>query len=98
MGHYRTHYRLGHLGGRYPKVTQTNLAETHFPMMDLNAPTLENVFLAMQGETWSPNGEAKPLLDAAGVCHTSLTVGDVIEDLCSGAFYKVTLFGFSRIF
>jgi hypothetical protein len=33
-----------------------------------------------QGENWSPNGEARDLILAKGLRHTSMSVGDVIED------------------
>ena len=49
----------------------------------------EAVFMHMQGEVWSPNGEARDLISKSGTHHTSMSVGDVlIEDgipfLCAG--------------
>lgn len=34
----------------------------------------------MQGEVWSPNGEARPLIRRAGLHHTSMSVGDIARD------------------
>ena len=38
----------------------------------------ERIFHDMQGEHWSPAGEANPLIRAKGLEHTSMSVGDVI--------------------
>ena len=34
---------------------------------------------ALQGEYWSPNGEARDLIRKLGLCHTSFSAGDVIQ-------------------
>jgi hypothetical protein len=39
---------------------------------------LEKVFREMQGEIWSPNGEAYDLIDALGVEHTSMSTNDIV--------------------
>jgi len=38
----------------------------------------ESVFMLMQGEVWSPQGQARELIQARGLRHTSMSVGDVI--------------------
>lgn len=38
------------------------------------------VFNQMQGEVWSPNGEARLLIEYLGLEHTSMSVGDVLVD------------------
>jgi hypothetical protein len=40
---------------------------------------LEEVFFLMQGEQWSPNGEARELIELLGLRHTSMSVGDLIH-------------------
>ena len=39
---------------------------------------LENAFFQMQSERWSPNGEARNLIERKALHHTSLSVGDVV--------------------
>ena len=39
----------------------------------------DKIFELMQGETWSPNGEANNLIRSKGLEHTSMSVGDVIR-------------------
>lgn len=60
------------------KPDPTNLAATHVHLKDIEAANPERVWLAMQGENWSPNGEARPLIKEKGLCHTSMSVGDVV--------------------
>lgn len=37
-----------------------------------------HLYIAMQGEAWSPKGEANSLIERLGLCHTSMSVGDVV--------------------
>jgi hypothetical protein len=41
---------------------------------------LEKLYLALQGECWSPNGEANSLVRRRmpGTAHTSMSVGDIV--------------------
>jgi hypothetical protein len=45
---------------------------------------LEVVFHLMQGETWSPNGEARPFIQNLGVQHTSMFEGDLVLNYHTG--------------
>lgn len=70
----------------------------HFkPVRILVAEDLEEVYYAMQGEVWSPNGEARPLIEGLGLRHTSMSVGDVIHEINTGKFYEVAMAGFREI-
>lgn len=68
-------------------VKPSNITETHVMLKELPFPIyldapisrLEYVFQAMQGESWSPNGEARSLIREKGLSHTSMSVGDVVE-------------------
>jgi hypothetical protein len=51
----------------------------------------------MQGEVWSPNGEARELILSKGLEHTSMTVGDVIRSHQTGEHWMVGQFGFEPI-
>jgi len=61
-----------------------------------NTP-LDNIFGLMQGECWSPDGEARDLIRLLGLSHTSMSVGDLIEDAREGIIYEVARFGFNKI-
>jgi hypothetical protein len=70
----------------YPELTLENLEETHVELMDLVIPnstapevSLEEVFVRMQSDVWSLNGEAKELIRSKGLAHTSMSVGDVVK-------------------
>jgi hypothetical protein len=56
------------------------LEATHVLLKNIFAASLEDVFTAMQGEVWSPNGEASLLIMARGLDHTSMSVGDIAVD------------------
>jgi hypothetical protein len=55
------------------------LEKTHVFLCETEARDLDHVFYNMQGEIWSPNGEARELIQSKGLRHTSMSVGDVIE-------------------
>lgn len=57
------------------------LAEkTHVYLKEVYAEDVEQVFFEMQGENWSPNGEARELIMSKGLRHTSMSVGDAVVD------------------
>ena len=49
-------------------------------LKDVDAENLEDLFVKMQGEVWSPKGEANDLIKGLGLHHTSMSVGDVAVD------------------
>ena len=86
-------FRDGILGAKPDPKT---LEATHIHLKDINAMgDLETVFHAMQGEVWSPNGEASELIASKGLLHTSMSVGDCI--VVDGAVFVVDRFGFDRL-
>lgn len=73
-----------------PNLDALNAMNTHVHVhnvqIDLVAnPSLSNitalldyVYSHMQGEIWSPHGEAKPILARRGIHHTSMSIGDIV--------------------
>lgn len=55
-----------------------NLERTHV-LVGRIAAEPEEVFELMQGDFWSPRGEARHLIERLGLRHTSMSVGDVIK-------------------
>lgn len=72
------------------------LPVTHRFVCDLDAPDRESVFARMQGEVWSPHGEACELIASLGVHHTSMTVGDVVQDH-DGVYWMCADLGWERL-
>ena len=62
------------------RLTVTEMQSTHVRLCDVQADSLDDAWCQMQAERWSPNGEARPLLERLGLNHTSMSVGDVIQD------------------
>ena len=87
------------------RPTLDNLEETHVHLMTLDLNdipqqnpkhrSLDDVFAWMQGENWSPNGEARSLIEKKGLSHTSMSVGDVMA--YGDEIYIVAPLGFQLI-
>lgn len=73
-----------------------NLAATHVYLKDTEASGLDAVYDGMQDEVWSPNGEARELIQSKGLVHTSMSVGDVIVDDV-GNVHLVSMMGFKPL-
>lgn len=56
------------------------LSHTHVHLKEVEATNLDDVWRQMQAHNWSPNGEARDLIESKGLTHTSMSVGDVIVD------------------
>jgi len=65
-------------------------------VVGIRVNTKEDAYAFMQGNVWSPEGEARGLIEDLGLKHTSMSVGDVIEDT-DGNFYFVDICGFKSI-
>jgi hypothetical protein len=63
-----------------PHLTVTGLQAGHAYLCRVEAGCLDDAFRQMQGENWSPHGEARELLRSLGLGHTSMSVGDVLQD------------------
>jgi hypothetical protein len=78
-----------------------DLAATHVLLMEIELArqsvekALEDTYRTMQGEVWSPNGEARDLIEGLGLRHTSMSVGDVM--VADGQVFIVASFGFERL-
>lgn|SRR5262245_15168156 len=73
------------------------LDKTHVFLLEAQAADLEQLYMAMQGERWSPKGEARPLIRMKGLQHTSMSVGDVAVDQDTWDAWMVERFGFTKL-
>jgi hypothetical protein len=94
-------FREGSMG---EKPNAAELEKTHIQLktiwfedeiQDKELNNLELIFVKMQAERWSPNGEARGLIQRKGLRHTSMSVGDVIK--CGDAVYLCSSVGFMNI-
>lgn len=77
---FDVYYRYDPIFFSDDRVNKRNYTITHCYLGSLHAKDLEEVFCTMQGEKWSPNGEARELIKATGLHHTSMSVGDIIRE------------------
>jgi len=61
--------------------SRANLEATHILVGAISATDPEAIFDLMQGERWSPSGQARSLITKLGLHHTSMSVGDVVQIL-----------------
>ena len=61
-------------------LTVSALAQSHVRLGEVEGEDLDEAWRQMQGENWSPHGEARGLLRSLGLSHTSMSVGDVLQD------------------
>lgn len=69
--------------------------ETHNLLGSIKETNLDRIYHLMQGEIWSPHGEARNLIRKMGLKHTSMSVGDVIG--LKGVYYMVDNVGFVKL-
>ncbi|MBN1658003.1 MAG: hypothetical protein JXA93_06350 [Anaerolineae bacterium] len=73
-----TYFASGLLGT--PLLTVSHMKETHAHLATIQAKGRSDAWLKMQGENWSPHGEARPLIERLDLTHISMSVGDVLRD------------------
>jgi hypothetical protein len=77
---------------KYNKMPDpANLAATHVKLGSVKETNPEKVFRMMQGEIWSPEGQARNFIQASGTGHTSMSVGDIV--VVNGKAQMVDRFG-----
>ena len=78
---------------KYGKLpTADTLNKTHTKIGSINTVDLNKIYGLMQGETWSPNGEARNVIGDSEAGHTSMSVGDIIK--MNGIMHMVDNHGF----
>lgn len=97
MEKYSVFYKKNPTFWEDENLTKDNFRKTHVFLMKVDANSLDDVFLMMQGDVWSPNGEARDFIRGKGLKHTSMSVGDVICELKSENYYEVALEGFNLL-
>jgi hypothetical protein len=91
-------FREGIMGAR---PDPANLAATHVFLRQMEIyeeripQALEDAYSLMQGEVWSPNGEARELIRSKDLEHTSMSVGDIA--IVNGKAWIVASFGFEPL-
>jgi len=70
---------------------------THKLLGTIDASCVDEAWQMMQGEFWSPRGEASTMIKLLGIGHTSMAVGDVVLDNETGEAHFVECCGFSTV-
>lgn len=75
-----------------------NIDETHVKIGSIKGSSdIESIFEMLQGEIWSPFGEACDLIETSRAMHTSMSVGDIIHDRDEDTWHICVSYGFMEI-
>jgi hypothetical protein len=83
------------LASRREAPTPESIPQTHVLIGTVKETNPEKVFHMMQGEIWSPEGQAYNMIVNSGSGHTSMSVGDVVK--VGNKWLMVDRFGFQDI-
>jgi regulator of replication initiation timing len=64
--------------GGFELPNPNDLSKTHVHLCNVNTANVKKIIQMLQGEEWSPNGEAKEIVHKKGLNHISITTGDII--------------------
>ena len=97
MSKYKVYYYkfpLPRVG--YGNFRIEDLQKFHTFVREIEASSKDDVFRQMQGFNWSPRGEARPLIERLGLNHTSMSVGDILQD-SDGVYWECASLGWEKI-
>ncbi|HEU4326927.1 MAG TPA: hypothetical protein VFS21_27555 [Roseiflexaceae bacterium] len=77
--------------------TRARLAETHVLVWQISAPSLGAVYHRLQVDRLDPRTFAVLQSRLAPNIHSSLTAGDVVEDVAAGVFYEAEVMGWREL-
>ena len=102
MQTYRVYYQKPEtfhktMGCDVSYITLKDMNKTHVYLMETCGNDLEDLFQSMQGENWSPNGEAREMISGKGLQHTSMSVGDVVHEVETDRWFVVDMAGFKEL-
>ena len=78
------------------RIDVDDLRRTHAYLGNVPFEDLETVWMKMQAEQWSVEGEARDLIVEKGLAHTSMSIGDIVESR-DGSIWQVGMLGFKKI-
>ena len=78
-------------------LTIADIPRDFVVVKEISAKNMQDAWIKMQGENWSPKGEARPLIEKLGLQHTSMSVGDVMYDKTAKNYWQVCMMGFRRV-
>jgi hypothetical protein len=78
---------------RMPKPE--NIGDNYVLIGKIAETNLDKIYMKMQGEMWSPRGQARSMIRSSGTGHTSMSMGDIVK--IGGKFMMVDRFGWHDI-
>ena len=78
-----------------PLPTAKTVKDTHILLGNISENKPEKAWQMMQGEVWSPDGQANGLIRGKGLRHTSMSVGDIVK--IGNQLHMADIAGFKRL-
>jgi hypothetical protein len=97
MKTYRAFYNKDSFYLEDKDITLESIKDSHVAVWDVVAENMEEAYMKMQGENWSPNGEARPVIEGLGLKHTSMSCSDILYDMDEKKYYQVANIGFKEV-
>ena len=72
-----------------------NISDNYVLIGKIAETNLDKIYMKMQGEMWSPRGQARSMIRSSGTGHTSMSMGDIVK--IGGKFMMVDRFGWHDI-
>jgi hypothetical protein len=83
-------------GDPLPEIA--NLSKTHAELREVEAEGLEDLYRIQQAHNWAEDWKAtNALLRTKGLGHTSMSVGDVAENIATGEYFVVANVGWQKL-
>ncbi len=79
------------------KIADVFNPEIFAEVREIEAESLSKVFYLMQGDVWSPKGEARDLVISLGLRHTSMSCGDVAIDVEENKINQCDVIGWKPV-
>ena len=85
------------MGDQEVDASFPGILNTHALLFAVRGKSLDEVYMKMQGENWSPNGEARELIRGQGLKHTSMSVGDILLSEQYSTFFRCAMAGWEKL-
>ncbi len=78
------------------KTSSTFEKKNYVKVGNIESENPEEIFVLMQGEMWSPKGEANQFIRSLGLRHTSISAGDIVK--IGDKFFMCMMIGFKEVY
>lgn len=87
----------GHFGEYAAEFVKVYLEQTHVCLGEIKgSDNVDDIAYVLQGEVWSPEGEARNIIRSKNLSHTSMSIGDIVE-MPNGDLFLFDIGGMAKL-